>query len=45
MAAKIGVVKEQGINHFNVLHVVGDTLEARFEQMQMFMEDVVPRIG
>ena len=45
VAAKIGVVKEQGISHFNVLHVVGDTLESRFEQMQMFMEDVVPRIG
>ena len=33
------------ILHFNVLHVVGDTLDERFEQMRMFMEDVVPRLG
>ena len=45
VAAAIGAVMDQGIDHFNVLHVVGDTLEARFEQMQMFMEDVVPRLG
>ena len=45
VAAKIGAVAEQGIDHFNLLHIVGDTLEARFEQMQMFMEDVVPRLG
>ena len=38
----IGAVIEQGIDHFNVLHIVGDSLEARFEQMQMFMEDVRP---
>ena len=44
VAAQIGAVMEQGIDHFNVLHIVGDTLEARFEQMQMFMEDVVPRL-
>ena len=45
VAAKIGAVVAQGIDHFNVLHVVGDSLEARFEQMRMFMEDVVPRLG
>ena len=45
VAAMIGAVIEQGIDHFNVLHIVGDSLEARFEQMQMFMEDVVPRLG
>ena len=45
VASKIGAVIEQGIDHFNVLHIVGDALEARFEQMQMFMEDVVPRLG
>ena len=45
VAAKIGAVAQQGIDHFNVLHIVGDTLEARFEQMRMFMEDVVPRLG
>ena len=44
VAEKIGVVAEQGIDHFNVLHVVGDTLEERFDQMRMFMEDVVPRL-
>ena len=45
VASMIGAVVEQGIDHFNVLHIVGDSLEARFEQMQMFMEDVVPRLG
>ena len=45
VAEQIRAVAGQGIDHFNVLHVVGDSLEARFEQMQMFMEDVVPRIG
>ena len=45
VAEKIGAVVEQGIDHFNVLHVVGDTLDERFEQMRMFMGDVVPRIG
>ena len=45
VAAKIGMAMEQGIDHFNVLHIVGDTLDERFEQMQMFMEDVVPRLG
>ena len=45
VASMIGAVVEQGIDHFNVLHIVGDSLEARFEQMRMFMEDVVPRLG
>ena len=45
VAEKIGAVAEQGIDHFNVLHIVGDTLDERFEQMRMFMEDVVPRLG
>jgi len=45
VAEKIAAVAEQGIDHFNVLHVVGDTLDERFEQMRMFMEDVVPRLG
>ena len=45
VAEKIGAVVEQGIDHFNVLHVVGDTLDERFEQMRMFMDDVVPRVG
>ena len=45
VAGKIGAVVEQGIDHFNVLHVVGDTLDERFEQMRMFMDDVVPRLG
>ena len=44
MAEKIGAVAERGIDHFNVLHVVGDTLEERFDQMRMFMEDVVPSL-
>ena len=45
VASMIGTVMEQGIDHFNVLHIVADSLEERFEQMQMFMEDVVPRLG
>ena len=45
VAAKISGVMEQGIDHFNVLHIVGDTLQARFDQMRGFMEDVVPRLG
>ena len=45
VAPMVGAVMEQGIDHFNVLHIVGDSLEARFEQMQMFMEEVVPRLG
>ena len=45
VAEQIGAVAEQGIDHFNVLHVIGDTLDERFEQMRMFMEDVVPRLG
>ena len=45
VAEKIGAVVEQGIDHFNVLHVVGDTLDERFEQMRMFMDDVVPCLG
>ena len=45
VAEKIGAVAEQGIDHFNVLHVVGDTLDERYDQMRMFMEDVVPRLG
>ena len=45
VAEKIGAVAERGIDHFNVLHIVGDTLDERFEQMQMFMEDVVPSLG
>ena len=45
VASMIGAVMEQGIDHFNVLHVVADSLEERFEQMRMFMEDVVPRLG
>ena len=44
VAEKIGAVAEQGIDHFNVLHVIGDTLDERFDQMRMFMEDVVPRL-
>ena len=45
VAEKIGMMVDQDIDHFNVLHVVGDTLDERFDQMRMFMEDVVPRLG
>ena len=45
VAEKIASVAAQGIDHFNVLHIVGDTLEERMEQMQWFMEDVVTRLN
>lgn len=42
---KIAAVAEQGIDHFNVLHIVGDTLQERMEQMQWFMEDVASALS
>jgi alkanesulfonate monooxygenase SsuD/methylene tetrahydromethanopterin reductase-like flavin-dependent oxidoreductase (luciferase family) len=37
-------VKEAGIDHFNILHVPGDTLSARKELLQQFSEEVMPKI-
>jgi probable F420-dependent oxidoreductase len=44
VSAKIRALAEQGITHFNVLHVAGDTMQERLEQMQMFAEDVMPNV-
>jgi alkanesulfonate monooxygenase SsuD/methylene tetrahydromethanopterin reductase-like flavin-dependent oxidoreductase (luciferase family) len=38
-------VAAQGIRHFNVLHVAGDTMHERLEQMQMFAEQVMPHVA
>lgn len=45
VCAKIRSVAAQGITHFNVLHVSGDTMQERLEQMQMFAEDVMPHVA
>ena len=45
VAAKIRAVADQGISHFNVLHVSGDTMAERLEQMQMFAAEVMPAVG
>jgi probable F420-dependent oxidoreductase len=45
VCAKIRAVAAQGITHFNVLHVSGDTMQERLEQMQMFAEDVMPHVA
>lgn len=43
--ARIRAVAAQGITHFNVLHVSGDTMMERLEQMQMFAEDVMRNVA
>jgi probable F420-dependent oxidoreductase len=42
---KIAKVKEQGVSHFNVLHIAADTMDERLEQMQRFAEDVMPHLS
>lgn len=44
VADKIGAVALQGITHFNVLHIAGDTMAERLEQMQRFAEEVIPQV-
>jgi len=41
---KINAVAAKGVSHFNVLHIAGDTMAERLEQMQMFAEEVMPKI-
>jgi probable F420-dependent oxidoreductase len=41
----IGKLAEKGITHFNILHVPGDTLEARRDLMQQFAEEVMPKFA
>jgi probable F420-dependent oxidoreductase len=42
---KINAVAAIGIKHFNVLHIAGDTVNDRLEQMQMFAEEVMLKVG
>jgi probable F420-dependent oxidoreductase len=42
---KITSIARQGISHFNVLHIAGDTMQERLEQMHMFAEEVMPNIS
>ena len=44
-ASMIGAVMEPAVDHFNVLHVVADSLEERFEQMRMFRKKSSRRSG
>ena len=41
---KITQVQEQGIDHFNVLHVAADTMEEMLEQMEMFADEVMTKL-
>jgi len=41
---RVGALREEGIDHFTLLHIPGDTLDARYEQMHRFAEDVVPAV-
>ncbi|MGF7162856.1 alkanesulfonate monooxygenase SsuD/methylene tetrahydromethanopterin reductase-like flavin-dependent oxidoreductase (luciferase family) [Rhodoligotrophos appendicifer] len=38
-------VKEAGIEHFNILHVPGDTIAARKELLQTFSEEIMPKMA
>jgi probable F420-dependent oxidoreductase len=37
-------LKESGIDHFNILHVPGDTIAERKALLQQFAEDVMPQL-
>jgi probable F420-dependent oxidoreductase len=41
---KIGAAKEAGLKHVNALHLAADTLDERLAQMQIFAEEVMPRV-
>ncbi len=43
VAEKIQAAADLGLNHFNVLHIAGDTLSERLRQMQTFASDVMAR--
>jgi probable F420-dependent oxidoreductase len=40
----IGRARDAGIKHFNLLHVPGDTMAARYELLQIFAEEVMPKL-
>ena len=41
---KLSALREQGFRHFNILHLAADTLAERLEQMQLFSEEIMPRV-
>lgn len=45
VAEKIRAIASHGITHFNVLHIAGDTMGERLEQMQIFAEQVIPMLS
>ena len=45
VVAKMNRVIADGVTHFNVLHIAADTLEDRLEQMRLFAEQVIPKLG
>jgi probable F420-dependent oxidoreductase len=45
VVAKLNDAARKGIRHFNVLHIAGDSLAAREEQMQRFAEEVMPHVA
>jgi probable F420-dependent oxidoreductase len=41
---KMGKLKNQGIDHFNILHIPCDTMAERKELLQQFAEEVIPAL-
>jgi alkanesulfonate monooxygenase SsuD/methylene tetrahydromethanopterin reductase-like flavin-dependent oxidoreductase (luciferase family) len=41
---KIGAAKEAGLEHINALHLAADSMQERLAQMQVFAEEVMPRV-
>lgn len=37
-------LKAEGIEHFNLLHIAGDTMSARKELLQQFAEELMPKL-
>ncbi len=37
-------VKEAGFNHFNLLHIPGDTIEARKDLLETFAKEIMPKL-
>jgi probable F420-dependent oxidoreductase len=42
---KLNALAAQGVTHFNVLHIAGDTMPERLEQMELFATEVMPKIS
>ena len=41
---KLSALREQGFRHFNILHLATNTMAERLEQMQLFAEEIMPRV-